>query len=100
MRALQPSRRLVEVLDLKAKVMDAAVVGSVGADVGGFFGLPVQDRQINVTIGQKYRSVWGAADLLHAEGLLVERGGLPGILCRQRDVLDSGHGFLPPGSKA
>src|SRR5262249_43881278 len=71
-RALDIGRGLIEVLDLKAEVMNAAVVGAVGADVGGFLCLPVQDRQIDVAIGQKHRTVRGAPDLLQAERLFVE----------------------------
>ena len=31
---LQPFRRLVEILDLEAEMMDAAEIGAVGADIG------------------------------------------------------------------
>jgi len=94
-RMLQPGRRAVEILDLEAEVMDAAEVGAVRTDVGGFLGLPIQHREIDVSVGQKYRTVRRTPDLLHTEGLLVEGGGLSWIFCRERDVLDPGHGFLP-----
>src|ERR1700747_939155 len=46
--ALQLRRGLVEVLDLKAEMMDAAVVRPVGADICGFLRLPIQDREVDV----------------------------------------------------
>src|SRR5438874_294771 len=68
--AFQACRGLVEVLDLKAEMMDAAVVRPVGADIGGFLRLPVQDRQVDVTVGQENRAIRGTPDLLHSESFL------------------------------
>src|SRR5437763_899280 len=93
--ALQLGRRLVEVLDLKAEMMDATVVRPVGADIGGFFRLPIQDRQVDVAVGQKDGAVRGTPDLLHSKSVLVEGGHLRGLLCRQRNMLDSRHRFPP-----
>ena len=49
LRALQVGGRLAEVLDLEAEMMDAAVVRSVGPDIGGFLRFPIQDRQVRKT---------------------------------------------------
>jgi hypothetical protein len=51
-RALQLLRGLVEVFDLKAEMMDAAEVRPVDADVGRFFRFLIQDRQIDLAVGQ------------------------------------------------
>ena len=93
--ALQLRRGFVEVLDLKTEMVDAAVVRPVGADIGGFFRLPIQDRQVDLAVGQEYGAVRGTPDLLHSESVLVEGGDLCGLLCRQRDVFDSRHKFPP-----
>src|SRR5271165_3175525 len=71
--------------------MDAAEIGTVGADIGRFLGLPVEDRHIDISIGQKHGAVRGAPDLLQAERLLVEGRSFRGILRRQCDMLDSRH---------
>src|SRR5580693_8845786 len=92
---LQLRGGFVEVLDLKAEMVDAAVVRPVGADIGGFFRLPIQDRQVEVAVGQEYGAVRGTPDLLHSESVLVEGGDLCGLLCRQRDVFDPRHRFPP-----
>src|SRR3984893_246896 len=97
--ALQLRGGLIEVLDLEAEMMDAAVVRPIGADIGTFLRLPVQDRQVDVAVGQKHGAVRGTPDLLHPESVPVEGGDLCGLLCRQRDVFDSRHGFLLASSK-
>src|SRR5438270_6234689 len=95
LRALQFCCRFIEVFDLEAEVMDAAVVRSIGPDIGGILCLPIQDRQIDVTVGQKYGAVRGSADLFQSKSFLVERCHFSGLLCGQRDVLNSRH-RLPP----
>ncbi len=85
----------VEVFDLKAEMVDAAEIGAVRADVGVLLGLEVEDREIDVAVGQKHRTARVAANFAHAERLLVKGGGLCRILGRQSDMLDSGHVFPP-----
>src|SRR5689334_5721294 len=63
LRALQLCCRLIEVFDLETEVMDAAVVRSIGSDIGGMLCLPIQDRQIDVAVGQKDGAVRSSADL-------------------------------------
>src|SRR5262245_49070331 len=47
---LQLATRLIQVFNLETKVMDAAKVRSVGADVGIFLRFEVQNRQVDVPV--------------------------------------------------
>src|SRR5260370_19506274 len=80
--AIELRRGLVEVLDLKAEMMDAAVVRPVGADIGGFLRLPIEDRQVDVAAGQEHGAVRGPPDLLPPEKGPLERGAPVGRLPR------------------
>src|SRR5262249_41200534 len=88
---LEPCRGRVEILDLEAEMMDAAEIGAVRADVCIPLGLEIEDREVDVAVGQKYLAAGVSTDLAQAEGRLVEGGVLCRILCRQRDMLDAGH---------
>src|SRR6266851_6723867 len=79
LRALHPFSGRVEILDLYAEVMDAAEIGTMGADIGRFLGLPIEDRHIEIPVGQKDCAVRAAPDLLQSESLLVEGRGFRGI---------------------
>ena len=65
-------RRLVEVFDLEADVMNAVEVRAARPDIGILFGLVVQNREIDVAVGQEHRTLWAAADLAHPERLFVD----------------------------
>src|SRR5579875_233352 len=93
--AFEPGDGLVEILDLEADMMDAAEIGAVGADIGVLFGLPIEDREIDVTVAEEHGAVRASAQLAHAEGLLVKGGDFCRLLCGQRDMLDSRHFPLP-----
>src|SRR5215831_12605078 len=86
----------LQVLDLKAYVMDAAPA-LAALDPRDVVVLEVEDREVDVPIAQVVtpgaRAV-DLADLLHAEHVDVELRGSVNILGRQRDVLDLGHGDL------
>src|SRR5260370_21916432 len=78
--AIELRRRLVEVLDLKAEMMDAAVVRPVGTAIGGFLRPPIDDPPADVAVGQEHGAVLGTPDLPLSESVLVERGDLCGLL--------------------
>ena len=69
----------------------------------GLVALEVQDGEVDHAVGQEHALGQRAVELgdfLQAHGLLVEFGGLPGILDAQRDVTDPafglrGHGLAP-----
>src|SRR5215472_2770741 len=94
-RAFQHRRSLVEVFDLEAEMMNAAVIGSIGANIGGFFSLPIQDRQIDIAVGQKDCAVRGPPNFLHSKGFLVKVSHLCGLPGGQRNVFDARHRFPP-----
>jgi hypothetical protein len=48
---------LVEIVHLEAEMMDAVEVGSMRADIRVLFGLVSQDSDMDVAVGQEYRSV-------------------------------------------
>src|SRR5262249_44206266 len=87
---------LFQTLHLEADVVDAAeALAPLGPPCG--LALEVEDRQVEVTIGQVVaprRRAVDAADLLHPEDVDVELGRLVNVLGRQRDVLDLGHAVL------
>src|SRR5215472_1380066 len=91
--ALQLRRGSVEILHFKAEMMDPAVIGPAGADIGGFLRLPIEDRQIDVAVGEEDGAVRGSPDFLHSEGILVEGRDFGRLLRRQRDMLYAGHRF-------
>src|SRR5947199_344852 len=88
---LQLLTGIVEIFHLEAEVVDAVVVGPVGSHVGVFLRLPVQNRQVDVAVGQEYRAARAAADLLQSEAFLVKRRDRVGVLRGQRDVPDPRH---------
>src|SRR5579875_2530551 len=49
-------------------------LGAVGSDIGVLFGLPIEDREIDVTVAEEHGAVRASAQLAHAEGLLVKGG--------------------------
>src|SRR5262249_59293554 len=89
--ALQLRCRPVEVFDLEAEMMDAAVVWPVGPDISRLLCFPIQDRQIDITIGQEHGAVRGSPNFLHAESILVKGCHFGGIIGRQGDMLDTRH---------
>ena len=68
---LQLVRGVLHVVDLKPEVVDAIVVGTIGAHIGILLRLPVQDGQVNVAIGEMEGTIGTATDLLHIKGLHV-----------------------------
>ena len=84
-------RRLCQIIHLKAKMVNAAVVGAIGTYVSIFLGLPVQDGQIDVPICEEHRAVRAAPDLFQPKSLFVKSRCLVGILGGQGNVLDLRH---------
>src|SRR5262249_37259771 len=87
--------RVVEIVDLEPEMMDTVEVRPVRADIGRFLGLVIQDRHVDVAIGQEHRAIRAAAQFLEAERRLVERGDLRRLLRRQCDMSDPCHSLLP-----
>src|SRR5216683_4005606 len=87
----------VEVVDLEAEMVNAGEVWSVRAHVGRLLALSGEDRNVDMAVGQKDRTIGAAPQLLEAERRFVELGDFRRLLGRQRDVLDACHG-LPPMS--
>src|SRR6266851_444713 len=94
-RAFELLASLVEIVDLEAEMMDAGEVRAVRAHVGRFLVLGVEDRDVDVTVGQKHRAVRAAPQFLEAESRFVELGDLRRFPGGQCDVLDAGHDLLP-----
>src|SRR5438105_9223827 len=94
-RAFELLASLVEIVDLEAEMMDAGEVRAVRAHIRRFLVLGVEDRDIDVAVGQKHRAVRAAPQLLEAEGRFVELGDLRRLVGGQGDVLDAGHDLLP-----
>src|SRR5207302_7552551 len=86
---------LVEIVDLEAEMVDAVEIWSMRADIGRRVGLVVEDRDIDVAVGQEHRAVRAAAQFLQAKRRFVELGDLCRLLCRQGDMFDACHDFLP-----
>ena len=84
----------IHVVDLKTDVVDATVVGTIGAHIGILLRLPVQDGQVNVAIGEMEGTVWTATDLFHVKGLHVKGRGFFRVFGGQGYVSDSRHGGL------
>src|SRR5262249_39436819 len=88
------------VIHPEADMVDADIV--LPGPLRRFVALEVQDREIDDTVAQEHALGQRAVkfgDLLEADSLLVEFGGLPGILDAQRDMTDPalglrGHGLL------
>src|SRR5262245_57750571 len=91
---LEPLRDGLEALDLEADVVDAAPA-LAPLDAGDGIVLEIQDRQVDIAVAQVVASrprTVDPGDLLHAEHVDVELGGLVDVLGRKGDVLDLGHG--------
>src|SRR5207244_11684268 len=86
---------LVEIVDLEAEMMDAGEVRAMRAHVRRFLVLGAEDRDIDVTVGQKYRAVRAAPQLLEAKGRFVELGDLRRLRGGQCGMLDAGQPLLP-----
>src|SRR5579862_3602925 len=95
MRALELLARLVEIVDLEPEMVNTREMRAVRAHVGRFLALGVEDRHVDVAVGQKDRAVGAAPQFLEAERRFVELGDFRRLLRRQRDVLDACHGLLP-----
>src|SRR5262249_47184357 len=87
-------RGFLHVVDLKTDVVDATVVGTIGARIGILLRLPVQDGQVNVAIGEMEGTVWTATDLFHVKGLHVKGRGFFWVFGGKGHVSDSRHGCL------
>src|SRR6266851_4580745 len=88
----------VEVVDLEAEMVDAREVRTMRPHVGRLLPLGVQDRDVDMAVGEEYRAIGAAPQLLEAERRFVELGDLRRLLRRQRDMLDACHGqYLPCG---
>src|SRR5262249_14911839 len=96
---LQLLAGLAEVVHLEAEMVDAVVIGPVGADVGILLGLPVQNGQVDVAVGQEHRAARAATDLLESEALFVKGRDRIGVLGGQRDVLDPRHDVSSCGAQ-
>src|SRR5438132_6658285 len=86
-----------QVLDLEPDVVDAAPPRAP-LDAGHRVVLEVQDREVEVAVGQVVAT--GAlavhlSDFLHAEHVDVELRGRVDVLARNGDVLDLRHGLRP-----
>ena len=86
---------ILHVVDLKPEVVDATVVGTIGAHIDILLRLPVEDGQVDVAIGEMEGTVGTATDLCHAKGLHVKGRGFFGVCGGQGYVPDSRHGYLP-----
>src|SRR5262245_47529375 len=94
---LQPLRDRLEALDLEPDVVDAAPV-LAALDSSHRVILEVEDGQVEIAVRQviaaRPRAI-DPGDLLHAEDVDVELGGLVDVLGRKGDVLDLWHGVSP-----
>src|SRR5262249_41244895 len=72
-------------------MVNTTVVGSIGAYVSIFLGLPVQDSQVDVPICEEHRTIRAAPDLFQPKGLFVKSSGSVGVLGGQGNVLDLRH---------
>src|SRR5215510_7170146 len=72
-------------------MVNATVVGAIGAYVSIFLGLPVQDGQVDVPICEEHRAIRAAPDLFQPKSLFVKSRCLVGILGGQGNVLDLRH---------
>src|SRR5262245_48460200 len=88
LRAFELPAGLTGMFDLKAKMMDAGNVWAMRAHVRRLGPLGVQNRDVDVAVGQEHRTVWAAAQFLEAKGRFVELGNLGRLLCRQRNMPD------------
>src|SRR5262249_23597190 len=91
---LQVVRGFLHVIDLKTNVVDATVVGTIGAHIGILLRLPVQDGQVNVAIGAMEGTVRAVTDLFHAKCLHVKGSGFFRVFGGQGNVSDSRHDCL------
>src|SRR5262249_9507900 len=87
-------RGFLHVVDLKTDMVDATVVGTIGAHIGILLCLPVQDGQVNVAIGEMEGTVGTVTDLFHAKRLHVKGRGFFWVFGGQGYVSDSRHGCL------
>src|SRR5215831_8733882 len=84
-------RCLCQIIYLKAKMVNAAVVRSIGTHVGIFLSLPVQDGQVDVPVCEEHRAIRAAPDLFQPKSLFVKSRCLVGVLSGQGNVLDLRH---------
>src|SRR5262245_9794347 len=96
---LQLLAGLAEVVHLEAEMVDAVVIGPVGADVGILLGFPVQNGQVDVAVGQEHRAARAATDLLESEAFFVKGRDRIGVFRGQCDVLDPRHDVSSCGAQ-
>src|SRR6266487_1039018 len=87
-------RGLCEIIHLKAKMVNAAIVGSIGAHVRIFLGLPIQDGQVNVPICEEHRAIRATPDFFEPKRLFVKSRCLVRVLGGQGNVLDLRHSLV------
>ena len=89
---------LLQALDLKADVVDAAV-GLAVLRAGYLVVLEVEDRQVDVAVAEVVALGVGGVkfgDFAQAENFGVEPGGGVGVLGGNGDMLNLGHNAAPP----
>jgi len=88
---LQSSLDVVEIVDLEAEMVDAGKVRSVRTHVGRLLALGIEDRQVDVAVGQEHGAVRAAPQFFEPEGRFVELGDPRRVLRGQRDMPDACH---------
>src|SRR3954462_3607741 len=91
MRLFELVAGLIEILDREAEMVDAAEIRPVRTHVERALVLVVEDRQIDMAVGEEHGAVRAAAQFLEAERFLIELGDLRRLLGRQRDMPDACH---------
>src|SRR5262249_18558888 len=92
----EPLGNRLEVVDLEPDVMDAGeALAPLGS--GHRVVLELQNGEVEIAVAQVVPAgvrILDPPDLLHPEHVDIELRGLVGVLGRQRNVLDLGHGIL------